>query len=698
MSVNSNHTALNSRDVTRVNIARYIQNFFIPIIVSTFLSLAILVLYVSYSSNLTQENFLNIKSVLFNTSPTVNIREEMEMEEAKKLYVILKTFESQDQFAGEFISKKTLENGKIIANLKLKKEFAESYYYNKVKDSLTTLLLIFLFSLLITATISIKVFTSFSKKFAKDKLDNQHIRGSKLIENEEDYIKLQKERGIKNGAPIGHKGVVMDNKWLNYHNFIVGSTGAGKTILLNRDYVYYKKTNPNFKAIVHDIKSDWVKKFYNPETDFILNFFDRRSFDFNIFDMIKEIRDIFGIVDSIAPENPDSKDPTWDLTARGILTGLIFYCIVKNEKTNKAVSDLISLPRKQLVRKLKEALIIANKNLNGEAKNAVVNGISAALSTIEPDVQNSDSFLQSFQSRTKFFTMQPLQTSEKKLDLEKWINSKGQSTIFMLNDSKSKELNSIVIATFVDYFLRTILEMQDDSEFSAENGFKRRINLYIDEAGSLKKINSIVSSFTLLRAYGVHINFGIQDFAQIEKIYGKFDCEAIINSCGTKTILRSNSDGQDHAATAKKAADMLGKTQYFQTKESISAGTEIGANREGISLSRDKVTESVVESSDIIKLEPNQYYIQIGNTEWTKIKTKFIPEIDTYPIINKGFEIIEGLRIDNMTFIEDITEDEKMKKLMEDYEEEQFNSSLKGSGEEDSGEDSLKDIRGSDFI
>ncbi|MCT7596112.1 type IV secretory system conjugative DNA transfer family protein [Aliarcobacter butzleri] len=689
--------SINSRDITRVSIARYIQNFFIAGMISFFMSVIFLVFYVSYSSNLTQNDLLNIKTVFFNTSNVVQIQEEFKYEEAKKLYITLKTFESEGKFAGEILSKKTLENGNVILNLKLKKEFAEAYFYNKVTNSVLTIFLVFIVVFALTLVINIKVIAKLSSKYAKNKLANDHVGGSKMV-TEEEYIEIQKQNKITEGAPIGHKGVVFNNRWINYHTFIVGATGAGKTLLLGRDYVYNKAKYKNFKAIIHDRKGDWISRYYDPKQDFILNFFDKRGFDLEVFTMIKEVRDIFGVVQSIVPPNPSSKDPTWDNTAKDILTGILFACLANGTKTNRAVKDFINLPKVKIVKQLQITRKKARENLEGEAQDTVVDGINQALNAIEADTTNAESFTQNLKSRATFFTMQPNKKSGREVNLNEWIDNDKQSTIFLLNDVKASSFNAIVIAAFIDYFSRSLLTKVSNDDFEKEHGFRRKIHLYVDEAGSLQKINSIKDLFTLARSYGCHINFGIQDFAQAEEIYGKNTFEAILNSCSSKIILRANSVGGD-ITTAKKSAELVGQTQYMTTEESFSAGTEIGANREGVSLARKKVTEALVQPSDIVNLNENEYIVQIGNGEWTHIKTRPIKEIDNFHAGNAPFEEMESLTLDKMTIVEKKNEDQEIQDLVNEYEEEKFNESVKGNGEENSNsEDSLKDIRGSDFI
>lgn len=689
--------SINSRDITRVSIARYIQNFFIAGMISFFMSVIFLVFYVSYSSNLTQNDLLNIKTVFFNTSNVVQIQEEFKYEEAKKLYITLKTFESEGKFAGEILSKKTLENGNVILNLKLKKEFAEAYFYDKVTNSVLTIFLFFVIVFALTLVINIKIIAKLSSKYAKNKLANDHVGGSKLV-SEEEYILEQKAEGIKEGAPIGHKGVVFNSKWNFYHTLIVGSTGSGKTLLIGRDYLYKRKTIPNLKCIIHDVSGDFIQRYYDPEKDYILNLFDQRGLDLEVFTMIRDYKDILGVVGSVMPVNKASKDPVWDQTATGIMTGILFSCLTLNTRTNKDIKDFINLPKKQMVKKLQTTKKAAQENLQGEAKTAVADGISQALNAIEADTTNAESFTQNLKSRATFFTLQPENKTGREVDLTNWLDNDKQSTIFLLNDIRSMDFNAVVIATFVDYFARTLLSRLPNDRFKEKSGFNRNIQVYLDEMGSLQKINSFVKLFTLARKYGCHLTIGTQDFVQQEEIYGKETFESIVNSCSSKIILKANSMGGD-MSTAKRVSQMLGDTQYMVTEESFSAGTEIGANREGVSLSRKKVTEPLVQPADILNLQQNEYLVHLGTGSWCNVKTRPIKEIDNFNLNNEPFVEREGFNLEDMVIKIKKTEDQEIQDLIDEHEEEQFNSSLKGSCEEDSDSgDSLKDIRGSDFI
>lgn len=163
----------------------------------------------------------------------------------------------------------------------------------------------------------------------------RYIRGALLLSYKEMCNKL---KNYKLRLPIGRYRLPIDYEVK--HCLIVGRPGTGKTVALSQ--VIAEICNNKLSAIIHDSKGDFVPKFYNPETDYILNPFDERCINWNIFNDIKRETDFNLIACSLIPENFGS-DPYWYEVPRKILSEILSYCWHQGKRTNKELWQTISL-------------------------------------------------------------------------------------------------------------------------------------------------------------------------------------------------------------------------------------------------------------------------------------------------------------------------------------------------------------------
>ncbi|MCD4668187.1 MAG: type IV secretion system DNA-binding domain-containing protein, partial [Sulfurimonas sp.] len=410
----------------------------------------------------------------------------------------------------------------------------------------------------------------------------------------------------------------IDEAYETMHGIIIGSSGTGKSVFLKRLYLWQKKNRPNGKWVIHDVKGDWVSSFYNPTNDFIFNFSDTRSINFNVFSIIKSVNDIKSVVATIIPRNPNEKEPIWTDSGRDILEGCFYYCIANNQKTNQHMKQLMLLSHKDLAEKL-----------------STIKGAEIAFGHLSSSPTQAGNFMSNFRSKAAFFSSIPDTKIEQEINIEEWINQQGQSTIFLYNNTKDKDLNASRISIFVDSTVKTLLSMGESKS--------RRVYFLLDEFGSLNKMDSIVDGLALLRSFGGSIWIGIQEVQRIYSIYGKDLTSTIVNNTATKVILRSQ-----EVETLEFSSKLIGKQEIEQTNMNASIGTK--SNRDGVSYNKAIKEKTTILASEIAQLANNEFYFKNGDYNWTHIKTEFIQERDLYPIINKHLIERSDLLLKNINY------------------------------------------------
>ena len=498
---------------------------------------------------------------------------------------------------------------------------AQEYFGDKVEHDLTLIVGSFVSSAIACGIATFSIVTKIAQRHAREILEDQFLKGSQIIP-EAEAIEVLPTLTEVDGTPVGHRGILFPTQYHNQHIFIAGSSGTGKTIFMTRSYVDIKKENPNARFIVHDTKGDWTQKLYDSTTDFIFNFSDTRSVNYNIFSSIKTINDLKAMVATIIPRSEsDKSDPIWIDSARGILEACLLYCMKYDKKQNIEVKKLIEM---------NPALLV--KNLEG------VQGAEIGMGYLLGSETQVGNFMSNFRSKCLFFTSMPKSSGED-LNIEEWLVGKGSSTIFLLNDTKNKDLNAIRIAVFVDAIVKAHLSLNESNQ--------RTIYYFLDEMGSLNKISSIVSGLTLGRSFGASFWVGIQEVARLNAIYGKDLASTIVNNTGTKIILR----GQD-VETQKFCSDMIGDTKFKTTSISNSTGTETGSAKEGSSFNQIEKTEKLILPSEIGLMPNNTYYYKTVNHNWIYIETRYIEFVDHREILNPAFIEREDLNIDFLFYEE----------------------------------------------
>lgn len=500
------------------------------------------------------------------------------------------------------------------------KELAVETIKNKLEEKVYALFekcfYVFLVFFTAGAASAFKVTSYLSKKYTERNLNDKYVRGTILI-NEDSLHKFQKQNKT-DGYYITDK-IKIDREIETAGVFISGSSGSGKTTIIKRAYIEQHKhpKNVNAKWIIHDVKGDFLSQIYNEKTDYIYNMSDIRSIKFDVFNYIKGENDLKSIVSTLIPRSPDEKEPIWTDSARAVLEGILLYCIATDQKKLSLVQKMIKMNQKDLLKKFKE-----------------INGTETAIAFLSASESQVGNYLSNFQSKAKFFEgLSGCHDDKEAFDLEKWLKSDGQSTIFMLNDIKYQSINEVRVATFVNTLINIISSMGEDKN--------RRIYFFLDELGNAARIDKIITALTLLRSFGLSCWIGVQGISQFDKIYGKEDRQTIINSTSIKIIAKAVDPD-----TAKYMSETIGETENEISSLSSSVGVE--TNRDGQSFNKSLKKDFVVAPSQIQNLSNRKkgaidFYFNQKGEPWTLIESEFIPKIDLFENVHAPFIMCPNL-------------------------------------------------------
>lgn len=110
------------------------------------------------------------------------------------------------------------------------------------------------------------------------------------------------------------------------------------------------------------------------------------------------------------------------------------------------------------------------------------------------------------------------------IDAEKFCNTKSALFLIMPEEDNTKYF---LISLIVQQLYREMLAIADET-----NGkLKNRVMFYLDEIGTIPKIDSAEMMFSAGRSRRISIVAIIQSKAQLEKNYGKEGAEIIWDNC-----------------------------------------------------------------------------------------------------------------------------------------------------------------------
>jgi len=168
-----------------------------------------------------------------------------------------------------------------------------------------------------------------------DSFNKKELRGNRLITSQ--ALKKYIKRNPYSFYRLADVPYPKDGETL--HTMICGSTGSGKTVSISHLVNQIKQRGD--KAIIFDKMCFYTSKFYNYKTDIILNPFDKRSPNWNIFNEVKTGANFDTIATAFIPTEKGTVDPFWTKAARTIFAEVCSSLLEKGGSTNQALVNML---------------------------------------------------------------------------------------------------------------------------------------------------------------------------------------------------------------------------------------------------------------------------------------------------------------------------------------------------------------------
>lgn len=368
------------------------------------------------------------------------------------------------------------------------------------------------------------------------------------------------------------------------HTLLVASTGAGKTQIIKK--LVYELSQRKQKAIIVDVKGDYIKNFYRTG-DVILNPLDARGQNWSFFNETNALKGFTTIAKSLMPK--DSKnDPIWTEAARAVLA----------EMANMYSNEDMSLAEfADIILKSDLATLASLLAKTPAAKLVNVDIEKAALSVLM--------VLSTYLRPLKLYRQ-----SQKKFSITDWIQDNTQNNfLFIATCAEAKgDLNPLV-CTQVDIAITALKSLKEESN-------SPKVWFILDEVSYFEQaIPTLKDGLTTARSYGGCFVLGTQDISSLKHIYSREEAETIVNNCRTKIFL--NIEGHD---TAAWASESLGEGEMEEWHESLSYGSH--EMRDGMQVNKSRSMRRVVIPTEFSLLKAGEGYIKFAGYVPAQFKSK----------------------------------------------------------------------------
>lgn len=374
-------------------------------------------------------------------------------------------------------------------------------------------------------------------RWAKDK----EIKGELVLVHPTD------ETIEKGGIPLINNGKEIWVDASGYHNMIIGSTGSGKSQALSFPFIRIM-AKAGESMIVTDPKGelyegtaeDLKKRGYNIV---ILNFRDPQKGNcwnpFSLpYKLYKEgnIDKSTELLEDLAKnilydENNKGADPFWENTAADYFTGLslaLFDDADESEINLNSINLMSTVGEEKMGGNTVIKEYFADKPQNSGAY------INAASTLMAPS-ETKGSILSVFKQKIKLFSSRDnLSEMLSSSDFDMEDIGRKKTAVFIVVQDEKKTYHSLV-TIFLKQCYETLVRVAQETG----GKLKYRTNFLMDEFANMPPLGDVDAMVSAARSRNIKLSFIIQNFSQLNDVYGKEKAETIRGNCGNTIYILS---------------------------------------------------------------------------------------------------------------------------------------------------------------
>ncbi|HAO1330872.1 TPA: type IV conjugative transfer system coupling protein TraD [Escherichia coli] len=343
--------------------------------------------------------------------------------------------------------------------------------------------------------------------------------------------------------------IIRDSEIQNF--CLHGTVGAGKSEVIRRLANYARQRGD--MVVIYDRSGEFVKSYYDPSIDKILNPLDARCAAWDLWKECLTQPDFDNTANTLIPMGT-KEDPFWQGSGRTIFAEAAY--LMRNDP-NRSYSKLVDTLLSIKIEKLRTFL------RNSPAANLVEEKIEKTAISIRAVLTNyvkAIRYLQGIEHNGEPFTIRDWMRGVREDQKNGWL--------FISSNADTHASLKPVISMWLSIAIRGLLAMGENRN--------RRVWFFCDELPTLHKLPDLVEILPEARKFGGCYVFGIQSYAQLEDIYGEKAAATLFDVMNTRAFFRSPSH-----KIAEFAAGEIGEKEHLKASEQYSYGAD--PVRDGVS-------------------------------------------------------------------------------------------------------------------
>ncbi|NCG53663.1 type IV conjugative transfer system coupling protein TraD [Serratia fonticola] len=411
----------------------------------------------------------------------------------------------------------------------------------------------------------------------KEQSEDEITGGRTLTDDPASVARMLKRDGVASDIRIDGLPIIKNSEVKNF--CIMGSVGTGKSRLYRKLMDYARKRGD--MVIVFDKSCDFVKDYYDPQYDKILNPLDARCVAWDLWSECLTLPDFENVADILIPMG-SNEDPFWQGSARTIFVEAAYRMrLDKDRSYAKLLNTLLSIDLPRL-----------RAYLEGTPASNLVDG------KIEKTAISIRSVLTNYAKALRY--MQGLETLGTPFTIRDWmrgVKDNGKNGwLFLTSDASSHKSLKPLISMWLSIASHSLLSMGENPE--------RRVWIFADEIPTLHKLPDLVTIVPEARKFGGCFALGFQTYSQLEDIYGVKAASSIFGVLRTRFFF-----SVPDKVGAEFAAGEVGEKEYRKASEQYSYGAD--PVRDGVSVGKDIERMQLVSYSDIQMLPDLCCYVTL---------------------------------------------------------------------------------------
>ncbi len=424
----------------------------------------------------------------------------------------------------------------------------------------------------------------------KQQSENEITGGRQLTDNPKEVARMLKKDGKDSDIRIGDLPIIRDSEIQNF--CLHGTVGAGKSEVIRRLANYARQRGD--MVVIYDRSGEFVKSYYDPSIDKILNPLDARCAAWDLWKECLTQPDFDNTANTLIPMGT-KEDPFWQGSGRTIFAEAAY--LMRNDP-NRSYSKLVDTLLSIKIEKLRTFL------RNSPAANLVEEKIEKTAISIRAVLTNyvkAIRYLQGIEHNGEPFTIRDWMRGVREDQKNGWL--------FISSNADTHASLKPVISMWLSIAIRGLLAMGENRN--------RRVWFFCDELPTLHKLPDLVEILPEARKFGGCYVFGIQSYAQLEDIYGEKAAATLFDVMNTRAFFRSPSH-----KIAEFAAGEIGEKEHLKASEQYSYGAD--PVRDGVSTGKDMERQTLVSYSDIQSLPDLTCYVTLpGPYPAVKLSLKY---------------------------------------------------------------------------